>query len=229
MTIQINEPTRLDGVSLSDFVPSTYGRKLDLYTGLGKRVFDIMIVLLTAPVTIPLMLFTAFLVARDGGSPIYVQKRIGKNGRIFNMYKLRTMVSNADERLAEYLSEHPQALNEWTHSQKLRHDPRVTRIGAYLRKCSLDELPQLINVFLGDMALIGPRPMMIDQENMYPGRAYYWMRPGISGLWQVTERNESAFSDRARYDDKYFYNMSFANDCKIIAKTFVVVVRGTGY
>ncbi len=225
----MNNPTRLDGVYFSNVIPSSNVRKVDLYPGLGKRVFDMIVILLSAPVTVPLMLVTAFLVALDGGSPIYVQKRIGRNGRIFKIFKFRTMVANADERLSEYLSENPQARAEWNRSQKLRHDPRVTRIGAFLRKSSLDELPQLVNVFLGDMSIIGPRPMMVEQENMYPGRAYYWMRPGISGLWQVTERNESAFSDRARYDDKYFYNMTFANDCSIIVKTFVVVLRGTGY
>ena len=218
MTFQVNDPTRLEGVSLSDIVPSTSGHNLDLYTGIGKRFLDMMVVLLTAPVTVPLMLLTAFLVALDGGSPIYVQKRIGRNGRIFSMFKFRTMVPNADARLSAYLSEHPQARAEWNHSQKLRHDPRVTRIGAYLRKSSLDELPQLLNVFWGEMSVIGPRPMMVEQENMYPGRAYYWMRPGITGLWQVTERNNSAFSDRAHYDDKYFYNMTFVNDCKIMRR-----------
>ncbi|WP_424985047.1 sugar transferase [Microbulbifer sp. S227A] len=229
MTIQFNDPTRLEGVSLSDIVPTSTGSKLDLYTGFGKRILDLVILLMALPVLAPVMLLIALFVALDGGSPVYVQKRIGKNGRVFSMFKFRTMVPNADKRLAEYLSDNPEAHAEWTHCQKLRHDPRVTRIGAFLRKSSVDELPQLINVLLGDMSIVGPRPMMVDQETMYPGRAYYWMRPGISGLWQVTERNETGFSDRARYDDKYFYNMTFANDCKIIAKTFVVVVRGTGY
>ncbi|MEY8830417.1 sugar transferase [Sedimentitalea sp. XS_ASV28] len=229
MSFQFPDPARLEAVSIPNIVASSSGSRLDLYTGFGKRLFELALVLIVLPILAPVMLLIALLVSLDGGSPIYIQKRIGKNGRIFRMFKFRTMVPNAEERLAEYLSAHPKALAEWNHSQKLRHDPRVTRIGAYLRKCSLDELPQLINVFLGDMAIIGPRPMMVDQENLYPGRAYYWMRPGISGLWQVTERNESAFSDRARYDDKYFYNMTFVNDCKIIVKTFVVVVRGTGY
>jgi exopolysaccharide production protein ExoY len=229
MTFQINDPTRLEGVSISDVIPAPSVRRLDLYTGFGKRALDLLIVLLTAPVTVPLMLLTALVVSLDGSSPIYVQRRIGRNGRVFSMLKFRTMVRNADERLEAYLKDDPEAHLEWAYSQKLRHDPRVTRIGAILRKCSLDELPQIINVLKGDMSLIGPRPMMVDQACMYPGRSYYWVRPGISGLWQVTDRNDTAFTARAKYDDKYFYNMSFLNDCLIILKTFVVVLRGTGY
>lgn len=229
MTIHIDDPTRLQGVSISEVIPTQSTRKLDLYTGFGKRALDILIVLLTAPVTFPLMLLMAVAVSLDGGAPLYVQKRIGRNGRVFNMLKFRTMVPNADARLEAYLEAHPEARHEWTHSQKLRHDPRITSIGALLRKCSLDELPQIFNVLLGHMSLIGPRPMMVDQAGMYPGRAYYWVRPGISGLWQVTDRNDTAFTARAQYDDRYFYNMSFINDCVIILKTFVVVLRGTGY
>lgn len=229
MTFQIKYPASLEAMSISDAVHTPSLQKLDLYTGSGKRALDMLIVLLTAPLTLPLMVLTALLISLDGHSPIYVQKRIGKNGRIFNIFKFRTMVPDAEDRLQCYLAENPEAHAEWQLSQKLRHDPRVTWIGGFLRKCSLDELPQIVNVLLGDMSLIGPRPMMVDQANMYPGRAYYWMRPGISGLWQVTRRNESAFTERAQYDDKYFYNLTFKNDCSIIAKTFVVVMRGTGY
>ena len=229
MTFQINDPTRLKAVSISDVVPSPRTREPDFYAGAGKRALDIFVILLTAPVTLPLLVLTALIVMLDGHAPIYVQKRVGLNGRIFNMLKFRTMVPNAYQALESYLVANPEARDEWDRNQKLRHDPRVTRVGSILRKCSLDELPQILNVLIGDMALIGPRPMMVDQTNLYPGRAYYWMRPGISGLWQVTDRNETAFTARAQYDDKYFYNLSFTNDCLIMAKTFVVVFRGTGY
>lgn len=177
----------------------------------------------------PLLLLTALIVALDGHNPVYVQKRVGRDGRIFNMLKFRSMVPNADRILEAHLEADPEARIEWDHSQKLRNDPRVTRFGALIRKCSLDELPQIINVLMGDMSLIGPRPMMVGQTNLYPGQSYYWMRPGISGLWQVTDRNDTAFTARAQYDDQYFHNLSFTNDCSIIAKTFVVVLRGTGY
>ncbi len=229
MTFQINDPTRLKAVSISDVVPTPKTEKPDVYSAFGKRAMDVLVILLTAPITVPLLIVTALLVAMDGYSPVYVQKRVGRNGRVFKMFKFRTMVPNADRRLEAYLQEHPEARAEWDHSQKLRNDPRVTRLGAILRKCSLDELPQILNVLSGDMSLIGPRPMMVDQTQLYPGRSYYWMRPGISGLWQVTDRNDTAFTARAQYDDRYYYNLSFANDCLIIAKTFVVVFRGTGY
>ncbi len=229
MTFQINDPTRLEAVSISDVVPTPRTRKSDIYADFGKRVLDLAIVFLTAPVTLPLLLLTALVVSLDGHSPIYVQKRVGKNGRVFKMLKFRTMVPDADQALESYLEKDSDARAEWDHCQKLRDDPRVTPIGSILRKCSLDELLQIVNVVKGDMSLIGPRPMMVDQTGLYPGRSYYWMRPGISGLWQVTDRNDTAFTARAQYDDKYYYNLSLTNDCRIIAKTFVVVLRGTGY
>lgn len=229
MTFQINDPMRLEAVSIADVVPTSRPRQTDFYSAFGKRALDVLIVALSAPVTLPLLLLTAIFVSLDGRSPIYVQKRVGRNGRVFNMYKFRSMVPDADEILETYLEANPEARAEWDHSQKLRHDPRVTRFGALMRKCSLDELPQFFNVLRGDMALIGPRPMMVGQTNLYPGSSYYSMRPGISGLWQVTDRNDTAFTARAQYDDRYFYNLSFTNDCTIIAKTFVVVFRGTGY
>ena len=229
MTLQINDPTRLQAVSISDVVQTARARKPEFYAGYGKRLMDLSIILLTAPITVPLLLLTALIVALDGHNPLYVQKRVGRGGRIFKMWKFRSMVPNADHILEALLQAHPEAREEWNHSQKLRNDHRVTRFGALIRKCSLDELPQIINVLRGDMSLIGPRPMMVGQTNLYPGQCYYWMRPGISGLWQVTDRNDTAFTARAQYDDKYFHNLSFTNDCSIIAKTFVVVLLGTGY
>jgi lipopolysaccharide/colanic/teichoic acid biosynthesis glycosyltransferase len=229
MTFQINDPARLDAVSISEFVPTQRLGRQGAYAGFGKRALDLFVILLTAPVTLPLLILTALIVSLDGHSPLYVQKRVGRNGRVFKMFKFRSMVPNADSIFEDYLKANPDARAEWDHSQKLRNDPRVTRFGALMRKCSLDELPQILNVLIGDMSLIGPRPMMTDQTKLYPGNSYYSMRPGISGLWQVTDRNDTAFTARAQYDDQYFHNLSLANDCLIIAKTFVVVFRGTGY
>ncbi|MGY3438233.1 MULTISPECIES: sugar transferase [unclassified Marinovum] len=181
---------------------------------------------------VPMLLLLApvcVLIALDGHSPIYRQQRIGRNGRIFRMWKLRTMVPNADKQLWAYLNANPAARAEWDHSQKLRRDPRVTWIGVFLRKSSLDELPQLINVLLGDMSLVGPRPMMLDQQKIYPGTAYYAMRPGITGIWQTSARNESSFSERAIFDARYFRELSFLTDLRLILRTFHVVFRGTGY
>lgn len=171
----------------------------------------------------------ALLIVRDGHSPFYRQKRIGKDGVHFGMWKLRSMVPDADQVLESYLSANPEARREWDLTQKLKFDPRVTPIGRIIRKTSIDELPQLWNVLVGDMSLVGPRPMMLDQRVLYPGVAYFAMRPGITGYWQTTERNETSFAERAVYDTEYFSDMSLATDATVIFKTVGVVLKGTGY
>ena len=144
------------------------------------------------------------------------------------MWKLRTMVVDADARMAAHLAANPEAKAEWDRHQKLRADPRITRFGQFLRKSSLDELTQLFNVFVGDMAIVGPRPMMLNQQSLYPGMAYSLVRPGLTGLWQTTDRNQTSFEARADYDTVYVDTLSFGSDVRIILKTVKVVARGTG-
>ncbi|MGR3273307.1 sugar transferase [Thalassococcus profundi] len=193
-----------------------------------KRALDVTLVLIAAlPVLIILMVLAA-LISLDGGSPIYLQKRVGRSGRVFHMWKLRSMVMNADALLEQHLARDPALRREWNHTQKLRHDPRITRIGRIIRKTSLDELPQLWNVLRGDMSLVGPRPMMIDQQDLYPGTAYYALRPGITGFWQTSVRNESSFAERAGFDTDYLRKLSFATDLRVLLRTVKVVVNGTG-
>lgn len=199
------------------------------YRNRFKRVLDILFVLLAAPIALPLIGTMVVLTAMDGANPFYRQSRIGKNGRVFGMWKIRTMVPNAEERLEGYLASNPQAREEWDSTQKLKNDPRITPIGKFLRKSSMDELPQLWNVLTGDMSLVGPRPMMEDQKSLYPGLAYYALRPGVTGAWQVSIRNDSTFASRAKYDTKYYYDLSLATDLKILVRTVGVVLRGTGY
>ncbi len=139
------------------------------------------------------------------------------------------MVPNAHEHLEAYLNANPAARVEWDATQKLKNDPRITKVGRILRKTSLDELPQLFNVIKGDMSLVGPRPMMCSQRDLYPGSAYFKMRPGITGTWQVSDRNDSEFQSRAGFDNGYERNLSFGTDLSILLKTIGVVVRGTGY
>ena len=193
-----------------------------------KRVFDVTLVLLALPFVIPFLALVALLVASDGHSPFFTQERIGKDGRRFTLWKLRTMVPDAEEKLDRYLAENEAAKREWTIKQKLTKDPRCTRLGLALRRTSIDELPQIFNVLVGDMSLVGPRPMMPSQQSMYPGRAYYKLRPGITGSWQVSPRNQSGFVDRALYDDMYHARLSLPTDLAILAKTMTAVVRGTG-
>jgi len=194
-----------------------------------KRALDIVLILVTLPITLPVVLVMMALVALDGHSPIYRQKRIGCGGRIFRIVKIRTMVPGADALLRRHLDACPETRREWDETQKLKSDPRITRIGRVLRKCSLDELPQLWNVLKGDMSLGGPRPMMVDQERLYPGTAYFDLRPGITGLWQISDRNDSSFAARAGFDNRYLATLSLSGDVTILFRTVMVVVRGTGY
>lgn len=194
-----------------------------------KRWIDVGLILLASPFVLPVVLLLGALVRLDGGPAFYTQDRIGRGGKIFRLYKLRSMVTDADARLAAHLAADPAMRAEWAESQKLKNDPRITAVGRLLRKTSLDELPQLWNVFKGDMSLVGPRPMMPQQRPLYPGRAYYRMRPGLTGPWQVSDRNAGSFAGRAEYDTEYHHSMSFLRDFTILLMTFWVVLRGTGY
>ena len=200
-----------------------------VYRRVVKRAMDVALVVAVAAPTLAILVPLMAIIALDGRSPIYVQKRLGRGGQVFRMFKLRSMVADADQILEAYLARNPEARAEWDRTQKLKNDPRITFFGAFIRKTSLDELPQLMNVLLGDMSLVGPRPMMVAQKELYPGAAYYEMRPGITGLWQVSERNESSFSERASYDTAYFRQMSLGTDLKVMAQTVKVVFRATGY
>jgi lipopolysaccharide/colanic/teichoic acid biosynthesis glycosyltransferase len=204
-------------------------RKGGAYRRFFKRAFDVAAVLAAAPVVVPLVAVLAVGVALDGGKPFYGQERIGKDRRVFRMWKLRSMVCDADARMEACLSADPELRREWNETQKLKCDPRITRFGRVLRKCSFDELPQLWNVLKGDMSLVGPRPMMVSQEALYPSTVYYRMRPGITGYWQVSARNDTSFAARAVFDAQYDRDLSLATDLKLLGRTVTTVVRGTGY
>jgi len=203
--------------------------KAGVYRTGGKIIFDWLLVLASLPVVLPLVAILAVLVALDGAAPFYRQRRVGRGGKIFHLLKIRTMVPNAEGILQDYLAQNPEARREWDRNQKLRNDPRITRLGCFLRKSSIDELPQLWNVLRGNMSLIGPRPMMLDQRARYPGTAYYHLRPGITGLWQVSDRNQSSFAERAEFDTEYYHTLSLKTDWSIFWRTISVVLRGTGY
>ena len=198
------------------------------YVVVGKRMLDVTLIVLAMPVVLPVLLLLAALVALSGGSPIYVQDRVGLGGRTFRLSKLRTMVRDADDRLAEYLAANPSARSEWNLRQKLTHDPRITAFGSFLRRSSLDELPQLFNVLRGDMSLVGPRPMMVSQRNQYPGTAYYRLRPGLTGPWQIGARHLTTFADRSIFDDQYENRHGLVYDLSILLRTVRVVATGTG-
>jgi lipopolysaccharide/colanic/teichoic acid biosynthesis glycosyltransferase len=199
-----------------------------LYRNGAKRAFDIAFTLLLAPLLVPLVGLLALLVMSDGYTPFYGQKRVGRGGRIYRMWKLRSMVPDAEAALDAHLAADPEARAEWEHHQKLRRDPRVTSVGRVLRALSLDELPQFWNVLRGEMSLVGPRPMMPDQVALYPGRSYFTLRPGITGPWQVSDRNATSFAARARFDNDYAEGLSFRSDLRLLLSTVKVVLRGTG-
>lgn len=200
-----------------------------LYSRLFKRLLDVSLIVIAMPLVVPVILVLALLVMLDGGSPFYTQERVGQGGRIYRIWKLRSMVHEAEAALERYLATSPAARAEWNLTQKLRNDPRVTRVGRFLRAYSLDELPQLWNVLKGDMSLVGPRPMMPNQRILYPGSAYYDLRPGITGYWQVTQRNRSSFADRAWYDTQYHRDVSFTTDLVLLFSTVRVVLKATGH
>jgi lipopolysaccharide/colanic/teichoic acid biosynthesis glycosyltransferase len=200
-----------------------------VYRNALKRLFDVTAVVLAAPVVLPVVAGLALVVRRDGGRAFFTQQRVGRDGVPFRMWKLRTMVSDADARMAAYLDANPAARAEWDATQKLKCDPRITRFGRLLRRSSLDELPQLWNVLRGDMSLVGPRPMMLCQRALYPGTAYYALRPGLTGHWQTAGRNATTFEARAEYDTAYDADLSLGTDLAILARTVTVVMKGTGY
>jgi lipopolysaccharide/colanic/teichoic acid biosynthesis glycosyltransferase len=200
-----------------------------LYASVLKRAIDVTLVLASAPLTLPVVLGMAAFVAIDGHNPFFTQKRVGRDARRFTLVKLRTMVPEAERQLASHLEKDAAARDEWEATQKLKSDPRVTYAGRILRKTSLDELPQLWNVLIGDMSLVGPRPILPEQCDMYPGSAYYTVRPGTTGPWQVSARNECEFKGRAKYDALYARKISFRTDVALLARTVTTVLRGTGY
>ncbi|WP_368184527.1 sugar transferase [Aestuariibius sp. HNIBRBA575] len=207
-------------------VPRTF------YASFGKRIFDIVLALAILPLITPIILGVWMMARRDGGPGLFVQDRVGLNGTTFKCLKIRSMVHDADRKLTQYLDQNPDAAAEWHINQKLRHDPRITAFGKFIRATSLDELPQVFNILKGEMSFIGPRPFMLNQEALYRqanGTGYYQLRPGISGPWQVSGRGETSFADRADFDNEYYRNLSFRTDMKLVFQTFKVLAQRTGH
>ncbi len=200
-----------------------------VYARFIKPTLDKLIVLLASPFILVLVGIVALMIRRDGGPAFYSQPRLGKDGKVFTCWKLRSMVVNADEALEAYLSANPEARAEWDRDQKLKNDPRITALGNFIRKSSIDELPQLWCVLTGSMSLVGPRPFMLDQKDLYPGTDYYTVRPGLTGFWQVGDRNETTFAERAEFDDRYAREVSLGTDAVLLMKTVGVVVKATGH
>jgi exopolysaccharide production protein ExoY len=180
---------------------------------------------------LPLMIILAFAIcAQDGGPPIFKHCRVGLNGRPFHCWKFRTMCVDADVRLAELLAADPEARREWQADQKLRRDPRITRLGRFLRKSSLDELPQLINILRGEMNLVGPRPIVEAEIPRYGWRYKHYtaVKPGVTGLWQISGRNEVDYRTRVALDTLYSKKRNVLFDIWIVVCTVPVVLCSRG-
>ena len=217
----------LGGAALSDCIRTN---SLGFYKLNGKRAFDVVFGVLILAATWPLLALLILVVACDGGSPVFAHTRIGQGGRRFGCLKLRTMVPDAEARLSELLASDPALADEWQRTRKLANDPRVTRLGRFLRRTSLDELPQIINVIRGEMSLVGPRPVTAEELARYGScaDAYMSVRPGLTGRWQVMGRNDISFPERVLLDQAYTREMSFLEDLKIVLLTTRTVLAADG-
>ncbi len=202
----------------------------DRYRRGVKRILDLLLLAVLAPVAVPLVLLLAVPAVLSGGAPFYGHVRVGRDGRRFTCWKLRTMVRDADAALARRLRTDSRAAEEWERHRKLTDDPRITRMGRLLRKGSLDELPQLLNVLRGEMSLVGPRPLTAEELYGYGAAriAYLQVTPGITGLWQVSGRNDLTMAQRAAFDMQYAQSLCFWMDMRILARTARVVLQGRG-
>jgi len=196
----------------------------------AKRACEILLALAMLVALLPLFLIFALIIRLDGGPTFYGQVRVGRGGRPFRCLKFRSMVHNADKVLADLLARDSEAASEWARDFKLKNDPRITKLGRFLRSSSLDELPQLLNVLRGEMSFVGPRPIVEAEIERYREDIdlYYLVRPGITGLWQISGRNDVTYDERVAFDVKYVLNWSLKFDLMILLKTLPAVLKKSG-
>jgi lipopolysaccharide/colanic/teichoic acid biosynthesis glycosyltransferase len=196
-----------------------------------KRCCDVFLVLISMPVMLLVLgAVSAVVILSSPGPVFYSHRRIRKGGAFFSMWKFRTMCVNSAEVLEDYLIRHPEAQIEWNETHKLRRDPRITPLGAFLRRYSLDELPQLWNVLMGQMSLVGPRPIVAAEVEKYGDcfDCYCRVKPGLTGLWQVSGRSELSYDARVALDCEYVERWSLTKDFVILSRTFASVVNQDG-
>jgi Undecaprenyl-phosphate galactose phosphotransferase WbaP len=202
-----------------------------LFFPIAKRALDIVGAGLGLVVLAPFLLIVAMMVRADGGPAFFAHQRVGRGGKLFGCLKFRSMVIDSQARLEDLLANDPAARAEWDATRKLKNDPRITRIGRFLRSTSLDELPQLINVLRGEMSLVGPRPVQEAEIDRYYGASaahYMAVRPGITGLWQVSGRSETSYDSRVALDVAYVSRPSLLADIAILLRTPVAVLSRRG-
>jgi len=198
---------------------------------LAKRLFDVVFSICALLFFLPVLVaVSGLLLWREGGPVFYIQERVGHGGKLFPCLKFRTMVVDAEAQLAAHLARDPAARAEWAASRKLRNDPRVSCLGRFLRKTSLDELPQFLNVLRGDMSVVGPRPIVAEEAALYREHLidYKSVRPGLTGVWQVSGRSNTTFEERVQMDVDYVTRWSFGRDLMITVQTIVAVLTQRG-
>lgn len=217
--------------SIAEPVGSATSRfKATAYRNVGKRGLDIVLAIALLPLLAPIIFVLWALVRQDGAPGFFGHVRVGQGGKLFSCYKIRSMVPNAEAKLDAYLAANPQAAAEWEATQKLADDPRITKIGHFLRKTSLDELPQILNVLKGEMSFVGPRPVTQPELAKYGAyqQTYLALKPGITGLWQVEGRQDGNYLERVKMDRRYANSVSIWRDLVLIARTAQVLARPTG-
>ncbi|MGI4853678.1 MAG: sugar transferase [Janthinobacterium lividum] len=240
--MQSNEQTSGSSPALSSYSASDYSMPSDRRTAVPaparqfsyavlKRALDVFLILLTSPLTILICLVIGLSVVLSSPGPVFFShRRIGRGGIFFSMWKFRTMCVNSAEILEQHLATHPEERDEWTRNHKLRNDPRVTRLGLFLRRFSLDELPQLWNVFTGRMSLVGPRPIVAAEAEKYGTDFGYYLavKPGLAGLWQASGRSTLTYDERVALDRQYVERWSLSGDIKLLFRTVTKVVNADG-
>jgi Undecaprenyl-phosphate galactose phosphotransferase WbaP len=212
-------------------IPVQFPRIMSVRGQRTKRVFDLIVAVILSIAGLPLAGLIALAIRMESGGPIlFGHMRIGHRRRRFRVWKFRTMVGNSEEMLERHLADNPAAAVEWELTQKLRDDPRITRVGRFLRRTSLDELPQLWNILRGDMSVVGPRPIVDEEVGKYGSafQLYANVRPGLTGLWQVSGRNNTSYGRRVHLDADYIRNWSVGLDLRILCRTGREVVAGRG-
>lgn len=195
------------------------------------RFVNIVVAAVMLLLLLPVLAVIAWMIWRVDGAPIvFGHYRVGRHGRLFRCLKFRTMVRDSETALAKLLAEDPEAREEWARERKLTDDPRVTGIGRFLRRTSLDELPQLFNVLIGDMNLVGPRPIVVQELQLYGDAKHHYLavRPGLTGLWQVSGRSDTTYEERVELDRRYVEQRSLWMDLAVLWRTAGVVLRGSG-
>jgi lipopolysaccharide/colanic/teichoic acid biosynthesis glycosyltransferase len=230
MAIAQTRPTRplrrLPSTDMTAIALNATERRLCAYD-IANRIGALALMIVLSP----LLALIALMIWREDGRPIlFAHYRVGRNGRLFRCLKFRTMLRDADQVLGRMLMEDPKLRAEWERDQKLVDDPRITRIGRFLRRTSLDELPQLLNIWRGEMNFVGPRPIVVQELQRYGAykRHYLSVKPGVTGLWQVSGRNNTTYERRVELDRRYVEHRSLWLDALILLRTFKVVVTREG-